>query len=479
MFHRCKLMFVVLLGVWLAGCSSFFSGSREVPISTLQKNQLKNLNKAGPPVIPWVYDGEPGTLTVVVAFDGTNNNRLNVDSTEKATVVGRLYENVRTFIGAAPGTLTAKAPVEAFYYIGPGCPTWIACPFDSALGWSTWFTARQALKDVQAAVLNQPVRPTEIRVVAIGFSRGAATARVFLNELSNTVGLEKDGLKVRSYAVLFDTVATGLATQLDLDFPPDLELAFHFVALNETRRFFGLVVDGDDDYELNPDVMASYYPRRIYTVEVPGAHSDLGDSYKRGAGPAVTQYAQTILAHMGLLPPLGDYDCEDPLNLEQPGCRLMDEGLHDSRGWIDHWLQVPSPYGCFNVRHRKRIESRMSQDKVVELNRRLLSRMGHFPENNGNLYRFRANENYLFTSQGGPTPQLTPVHNRAGLNSVIVGQGEGMKVVFKGLNDGQVFPVPGAVLRQVATQRAPVNIELNVVTGTPRWIVNDCMPDED
>ena len=396
----------------LSGCSSLFSGSREVPISEEQKAKLHNLGGVVPPIFPWVNDGDPSVHTLVVAFDGTNNDLFNTPDSENATVVGRLYQDVVDETQKDHGK--ASIPVDAlsaFYYPGPGCPSWVACPFDSALGWSTWITARKALAEMESKVGSLDTGIREIRVVVIGFSRGAATARYFLNLMASNplVSARGETLVVRSYALLFDTVATGMAKYLNLTLPVNLEFAYHFVAQNETRKFFGLVVDTDEGYESNPLAKPLYFPQRIVTIEVPGAHSDLGDSYKKGAGMAVTQFARMTMAGMGLRPSLKSYNCALPNNSEQPGCRLLDEGLHDSRGTIDHWLGVPSPYGCFNRREKAVRASQISLDDAMKLTRRNYDRIGHFPIDNGNLLRFRWVENYRFISQGGPHPILGSV----------------------------------------------------------------------
>ncbi len=475
--------YIVLL-FWLAlsGCSSLFSGNREVPISEEQKTRLHNLGGMPSFILPWVNDGEPGVYTLVVAFDGTNNDLFNTPDSENATVVGRLYQDVVDEVRKGPES--AQIPVQAlshFYYRGPGCPSWVACPFDSAIGWSTWLTARRAVADVESKIASMDAGVREVRVVVIGFSRGAATSRYFLNLLASKplVNVRRDKLTVRSYALLFDTVATGLASYLDLSLPSNLVFAYHFVAQNETRKFFGLLVDADEGYESNPLAELFYFPQRIVTIEVPGAHSDLGDSYKKGAGMAVTQFARMTMAGLGLRPTLKGYNCALPENNEQPGCRVLDEGLHDSRGMIDLWLGVPSPYGCSNYRERTVRPSQMSLDDAMELTFRRYKEIGHFPPDNGNLLRFRWLENYRFISLGGQHPVLYPRISDIGFNAVVVPVGDRLKVVLRGANNDQVFTVPERVLQRVRETSGRSELELNLIKGQPRWIVNGCMPDED
>ena len=432
--------------------------------------------------LPRVNDGKTGVYTLVVAFDGTNNDLFNTPESENATVVGRLFQDVIDEVHK--GSKKASIPVDAlsaYYYPGPGCPSWVACPFESAIGWSTWLTARRAVTDVESTIANLDSGIREIRVVVIGFSRGAATSRYFLNLLASKplVNVWGEPLEIRSYALLFDTVATGMANYLDLALPTNLEFAYHFVAQNETRKFFGLVVDADEGYENNPLAELFYFPKRIVTIEVPGAHSDLGDSYKKGAGMAVTQFARVTMARMGLRPNLRDYDCALPENSEQPGCRVLDEGLHDSRGTIDLLMGVPSPYGCFNSRERTVRPSQMKLDDAMNLTLRRYDGIRSYPMDNGNLLRFQWLENYRFISPGGPHPVLYPRISNIDFNAVVVPVGDRLKVVLRGANNDQVYTVPEPVLQRVRETSGRSELELNLIKGEPRWIVNGCMPDED
>lgn len=473
---------VILFWLVLSGCSSLFSGTREVPISEEQKIRLQKLGEAYPTILPRVNTGKAGVYTLVVAFDGTNNDLFNTPDSENATVVGRLYQDV--YDEVHKGHERASIPVDALwakYYRGPGCPSWIACPFDSAIGWSTWLTARRAMVDVRAKIARMDAEVREVHVVVIGFSRGAATSRYFLNLMASKplLNVRGEALTVRSYALLFDTVATGLANNLDLSLPPNLEFAYHFVAQNETRKFFGLVVDADESYERNPLAKLYYFPQRIVTIQVPGAHSDLGDSYKKGAGMAVTQFARKTMAAMGLRPPLRNYKCDLPENSEQPGCRILDEGLHDSRGLIDLWMGVPSPYGCFNHREATVRPSQITPGDAMKLTLRRYEGIEDAPPISGSWLLFNYLENYRFTSLGGPNPVLHPRRSDIGFNAVVIPVGDRLKVVLRGLNNDQVYTVPERVLQRVRETSGPSELELNLITGQPRWIVNGCMPDED
>lgn len=102
---------------------------------------------------------------------------------------------------------------------------------------------------------------------------------------------------------------------------------------------------------------------------------------------------------MGLRPALKNYNGALPENFEQPGRRVLEEGLHDSRGTIDRWPRVPSPYGCFNYRGRTVRPSQMTLVDAMKLTLRRYEGIRHFPIDNSNLLRFRCLESYRFISQ--------------------------------------------------------------------------------
>lgn len=66
-----------------------------------------------------------------------------------------------------------------------------------------------------------------------------------------------------------------------------------------------------------------------------------------------------------------------------------------------------------------------------------------------------------------------------GFNAVVIPIGDRLKVVLRGLNNDQIYSAPTRVLQRVRETSGPYEIELNLVKGHPRWIVNGCMPDED
>lgn len=76
-------------------------------------------------------------------------------------------------------------------------------------------------------------------------------------------------------------------------------------------------------------------------------------------------------------------------------------------------------------------------------------------------------------------PVLYPRISDIGFNAVVVPVGERLKVVLRGANNDQVYTVPERILQRVRETSGRSELELNLIKGEPRWIVNGCMPDED
>src|SRR5471032_2126739 len=177
---RCFLRALAALCL-LSGCTGFFSGNREVPISQESMKNLTNLlvNNDFTFAIPRINDKKPGKIIFVMGFDGTNNDREQVPPNETKTVVAQLIDRVEGNRVGKPVEYP-DSPVLKGYLPGPGCADSWWCLLDQATGRSSSATADVALSQLRQFIAAHP-SVTEVRVVAIGFSRGAATARHFLN----------------------------------------------------------------------------------------------------------------------------------------------------------------------------------------------------------------------------------------------------------------------------------------------------------
>ena len=177
----------------------------------------------------------------------------------------------------------------------------------SKTGFETW-VRRQVLgtweKRLEAVVKNRERKVTQINIAVFGFSRGAASARVFANWLlpwleQEDGGYRLAGIPLRIYFMgLFDTVASvgvadmlpgfdgrmDWATPANLEIHPAVEQCVHFVALHEQRASFPL------------DLSA-----RVTHVAYPGMHSDVGGGYRPGEqGKAMP--GESVSPHLSQIP---------------------------------------------------------------------------------------------------------------------------------------------------------------------------------
>ncbi|MBA0167111.1 DUF2235 domain-containing protein [Pectobacterium sp. CFBP8739] len=318
-FPLYKLITVALCCIVLSACTSLISGNRSVPVRV---TDLEDIEKAlatpmDAPLITHQIGHRPVKI-YKVAFDGTFNDRARIPLDERETMVARIARQVNA----------------DRYYRGVGMQgSGIDYP-DGISGSSSFDVAEQAKREffVQASkwLLDNP--NTDIRVFVTGFSRGAATARHFMNLVTQQWPMRfgmVEGLAAsagaRFYALLYDTVATGQSYSLMLNIPSSVDYLVHFYATNETRnQTFAPIIDSD------PTPLPSLWrfqpiPGRINLIRLPGAHSDIGASYPKGISDIYIQLTEQFLYAMGLSANNCWESDDDPLLA----------GKHDSRGLLD------------------------------------------------------------------------------------------------------------------------------------------------
>lgn len=478
-------IFLVLVSVAVGGCAAF-SGVREVPISETAKMRLRNSVNDSRIPITLVHRDTDNAVTFLAAFDGTMNDRLNTPADEDTTIVAKLYEAI-----TAPDVAfadTASSPIAKHYEKGPGCSFGFKCWFDAATGYSSETTADRMLDALRQFIANKP-RDIELHVVVIGFSRGAATARHFLNhvyEAGKSGFLHDAGLSTWSYAILFDTVATGQESALKLGLPSNTELAIHYVARNEARTLFAPIVDADPYFERFAELNGVFPARRVWTIEVPGAHSDLGDSYQSGAGALITANATRALMEMGLVKP-GYIELCPQGDKSAPNyhCRSLDEGLHDSRGVFDRLLGSPSPFACgFRRPLSHTAAGNMSQEEAFQLADRLRRRRAYdLSVGRGTGLGTRSTESYVFQAVYGAArwDVLWPkVAGYVGSAALISWGMDKVELAFTDpYNNGKSVSIPKAVLDELWHHEGRAKIELNLTKPSgPWWFVDECLPSE-
>lgn len=248
---------------------------------TIASRRLESLHV---PDVRSSSDGKSWPVFVAV-FDGTWNDKE--DPSLPRTVPAQLAEDLSSLASSDP-------LVQPHYYEGVGTrmPVLLRL-WDGVTGRGTIERAERALSDLKAATAaNGGVVPY---VYAIGFSRGAASARHFLNLVASLPAWTEP---VRSSALLFDTVATGQTHRLALGVPATNDLTVQIVATREFRFAFPYVplhtdaadhsslADGNDD--------------EVVEVHVPGAHSDIGGGYDEGIWKLSLSMSRALLTRQGL-----------------------------------------------------------------------------------------------------------------------------------------------------------------------------------
>lgn len=318
-YRVCKLIIAALCCIVLSACTSLISGNRSVPVRATDQEDIEKAlaMPIDAPLITYPIGHRPVKI-YKVAFDGTFNDRDRIPLDERETLVARIARQVNA----------------DRYYRGVGMQGSGIDYLDGISGSSSFDVAEQAKREffAQASkwLLDNP--NTDIRVFVTGFSRGAATARHFMNLVTQqwpmqfgTVEGSDASTGPRFYALLYDTVATAQSHSLMLNIPSSVDYLVHFYATNETRnQTFAPIIDSDPT-PLPPLWRFQPIPHRINLIRLPGAHSDIGASYPKGISDIYIQLTEQFLYAMGL----SENNCwendEDPLLA----------GKHDSRGLLD------------------------------------------------------------------------------------------------------------------------------------------------
>ncbi len=197
----------------------------------------------------------------VYAFDGTGNKENPVDAKEKNT-------NVLKFFNAYKDGYTKNG--ENFYKSGVGTRWGL---IGRVIGSIFGAGGRSRLKEAKK-VLKKNFRKGDRDIVIVGFSRGAALALEFANEVDNmTIGGKKSP-PIR-FVGLWDTVASFGIPGNNINLGHNLGLAgnvktcFHALSLDERRFTFPLT-------RVIQDTLSGATPTPIQEVWFRGFHSDVG-----------------------------------------------------------------------------------------------------------------------------------------------------------------------------------------------------------
>ena len=204
-------------------------------------------------------------------FDGTYNDRD--DESLPPTVPAKLSLQLEELS-------KIRSDIEVKYYNGVGTRVnWFNKLYEGITGEGSVDRAEIAFDDL---VDYSDVISDTPHVYAIGFSRGAASARHFLN-LANEHLIQHDdssnralGLSnSRSFGLLFDTVATGQADNLNLRIGKNTISVLHLISQGERRIAFPVTSVITED-------LGEFARKRINEISLPGVHSDIGGGYGEG-----------------------------------------------------------------------------------------------------------------------------------------------------------------------------------------------------
>lgn len=267
------------------------------------------------PAKAWQGAGAEHKHVFVASFDGTWNDRENLRPGEAMTNPALLEKELSKLYSDR---------LDGHYYNGVGTrENAVLRIIDGMTGNGSEQRAEQAFNDFQQKSLEwlKENPEAQIHVVAIGFSRGAASARHFLN-LVDERGVPADGGRqytednpysesqmdsktyqiydkfkrppgtVTSSALLYDTVATGQESVLKMGIPASTSFVVHLTSHDEDRRSFPLTsIDGRAPDEANA--------ARLLTIELPGVHSDIGGGYQEGVGKLGHYLGDQVLYRLG------------------------------------------------------------------------------------------------------------------------------------------------------------------------------------
>lgn len=317
-----RIIFIIFIILIQSSCAHLISGEGALPLNYKKRVVIKEtINYISVPNITARLDNS-NIRYLVLAFDGTNNDcNYYDDKMSDCTIVGELFK------------ILFNHGYEGKYFSGPKF-------FDALFCYSCTATAESAI-NLLAEKINTiwgDVPNLEVRVVVMGFSRGAAIGRHFMNLVSSNFNtrLTQDSSNrvtpiVRTYAILYDTVATSIAGRLELGISTSTDFMVHVISVDESRFLFPGIKDVDLDFRSKYDKNI-YSSDRILQIELPGAHSDIGVSYKEGVGAYYRNIGELTLFKFGLIE---ENEFIVPVD-------ALTQGFHDSRGILDKFYDTLS-----------------------------------------------------------------------------------------------------------------------------------------
>jgi hypothetical protein len=259
----------------------------------------------------------PNQVQIEIAFDGTGNDASVDNYQTNPAQLHQLFDGNKTYVRGvgtnATSGIAASGGNLAEGARGIGMENRIEQGYDAVVA------------QVNEAKRLNP--NAEVSVVVTGFSRGAATARQFVNVLNERGIPNADRAKGGpanfgpprvGALVIFDTVDSHDTATAAETIPPNVDNVLHLVSRDEHRPEFPLTTAVDRN---RPDP-------RVTEIALPGAHSDVGGGYPNGFSNIGRDMAYDYMARAGVqLKP----QTEPRADVSDPNLRLHDSSMH----WFD------------------------------------------------------------------------------------------------------------------------------------------------
>ncbi len=242
-----------------------------------------------------IDSNKPNQKLYLAVLDGTGNDMFTADTAHQ-TSVARIYQDIRNQhnSGELPN-------IASGYVTGPGTQGGLKGTWDGAKGHTFEERAETMYKMFieQSADWLRRNPEADIRVAAMGFSRGAEQAAFFTrlvedrgiqdptgakytydnNGLVSGVQYNKPPLvepgKVAQAVMLHDPVGTGNPQDYDRRLPPSVVSGMQIFAEDERRNLF----KGSEHLPRTNGTNTLSEDGRFLNVTVGGAHSDIGGAY--------------------------------------------------------------------------------------------------------------------------------------------------------------------------------------------------------
>lgn len=259
----------------------------------------------------------PNLVQIEVAFDGTGDDREQMTNDTNPALLEDAFEGPKQY---QPGIATHPAK---------GFGAKVENNFEFATGAGMQARIDAAYNNLVAEVnsIKGGNPKAEVVLVVTGFSRGAAEARAFTNELDKrgvpvTSSKQPDGTFKEHYdtphvgvMVLFDTVEMSANRNLDMGIPANVDNVLHITARDEHRTDFPLTKATDPK---RPD------DGRITEVAMPGSHGDIGGGNPNAYSQISEQIARQYMVNAGVQ--MKPEDPKQQVDVNDPSLRLHDTG---------------------------------------------------------------------------------------------------------------------------------------------------------